>query len=79
MEEEQLTSLPLPLWMGFGVWIAMLAALLVTSKHAVSMISTGGYLWQLWSQMAICDYTVHTACAFDPKTVATVDGGRRLN
>jgi len=44
MEEEQLTSRPLPLWMGFGVWVAMLAALLVTSKYAVSRIGTCGYV-----------------------------------
>jgi hypothetical protein len=75
MEEEQLTSRPLPLWMGFGVWVAMLAALLVTSKHAVSMISTGGYLWQLWSQMATSAYTAAGHQAFSSTAAAMVMAG----
>jgi hypothetical protein len=75
MEEEKLTSQPFPMWMGFGVWVAMLAALLVTSKQAVSMISAGGYLWQLWSQMATSAYTAASDQAFSPTAAAMVMAG----
>jgi len=78
MEEEQLASRRLPLWMGFGVWVAMLAALLVTSKYAVSMISTGGFLWQMWSQVATSAYTAASDQAFSPTAAAMVMAGSAL-
>jgi hypothetical protein len=72
MEEERPPSPCFPLWMGFGVWVAMLAALLVTSKYAATTFSTGGFLWQLWSQMIPSGYTAASDQAVSPTTVAVM-------
>jgi hypothetical protein len=76
MEEERPPSSSFPLWMGFGVWVAMLAALLRTSQYAATTFTTGGYLWQLWSQMIPSGYTSgYTAAseqALSPTTVAVM-------
>lgn len=78
MEERQQSSASAHTWMGLGLWVAMLAALLITSMHAVSAVTTGGYLWQVWSQLAPSQYTDVSAQAVSPTAVAMVLAGSAL-
>lgn len=50
-------------WIAMGMWLALLAATLMTSKYAMTGVTTGGYLWQLWSQLAQSQYAPSAAPA----------------
>ena len=78
MDKGQLGSRSMYPWIGLGTWLAMLAAILITSKYAVSAVTTGGYLWQVWSQLAPSQYTAASAQAVSPAAVAMVLAGSAL-
>ena len=57
-------------WIAFGMWLALLAATLMTSKFAISPVTTGGYLWQLWTQFASSQYAPSGASTGSPTATA---------
>ena len=56
MDNGPLPSRPLHAWIALAMWLTLLVATLVTSQYAMSAVTTGGYIWQLWSQYAPSPY-----------------------
>lgn len=56
MDNGPLPSRPLHAWIALAMWLGLLAATLVTSQYAMSAVTTGGYIWQVWSQYAPSSY-----------------------
>jgi hypothetical protein len=57
------------------MWLALLVATLMTSQYGMSAVTTGGYIWQLWSQYAPSSYDLSgTATGSAAAAVVAISG-----
>jgi hypothetical protein len=78
MDNGPLPSRPLHAWIALAMWLALLTATLLTSQYGMSAVTTGGYIWQLWSQYSPSSYDLSGTPTGSAAAVAVAIAGSVL-